>query len=118
MPTVLDMTVDGHHLEGVIGNAHLGRNSVRIRLSEGSNLNIATSQHYVTFTVPQEMLRVLQPRIQLQSTVTFSAKYSTGEKISNAPVLVKNVDYLDRGDIAYTLSVAPNEAVIDIPNPG
>lgn len=119
MPTVLDMEVGGIHLNNVIGKAY--RRSSRIRVSErvdGSSLNIGKVDHFVAFTLQPDLLPLLKPKLQLNSFIPFSARYSTGESLTRATAQVRDVNLMDSGDIEYTLSIGPNEAVLDGPAPG
>lgn len=119
MPTVLNMYINGEKLSDVVGSAKLARKSVRVSESlDGSSLNISSSRHIVTFTVPERLLRWFQPMLQLNSEVRFSGDYSTGETVKNAIVQVLGVNPLDRGEIEYILSVSPNEAVVRESEPG
>lgn len=119
MPKVLNMIVEGVRLNEVVGDAFLPGKSVKVTETlEGSSLNITLSAHLVAFTLPRELLALLQPVLKLHSEVRFSADYSTGEKVRDAVVQVKRVEPQDRGDVEYVFSVSPMDVVLDASETG
>lgn len=113
MPAVTNIVAGGIDFSGILGRAYVRSKSVRVsgRL-DGSSLNLGSSEHFVSFTVPRDMLPAAQRTLRLNSLVPFSAIYSTGEMVANAVVLVKGVEPLDGGEVEFTLAVGPNEAVL------
>lgn len=120
MPAVTNIRIGGVELDEVVGKAYYSpRGSVRLSDAlDGSSLNISTTQHMVTFTVPVELVPKVKAKLALNAFVEFSGRYSTSEMVDNAQVFVKDVNYLDSGDIEYTLSIAPYDAIIDESAPG
>lgn len=126
MPVVMNMVVAETSLGDVLGKAYISGISTRttartsgrltVRASEaldGSSLNLGTTPHLVTFTVPRgPQLTKVRPSLQLNASVNFSADYATGETINDAIVLVKDVNPLDNGDVEFTLRISPGDAIV------
>lgn len=119
MPTVADISVDNIQLGEVLGIVQPEGKSVFTSESlDGSSLNVASNPHRVVFTLPKTLLHRFRSHLQLNKTVRFDAKYSTGETVRNAMVLVTDVTPLDQGDVQYTVSLASGEAILRESEPG
>lgn len=115
MPTVKDIMIGGIALADVTGRAY--SRSTRIRVSDnldGSSLNLVSTGHVVSFAAPRDAAGGLRKILRLNAVIPLSCRYSTGESLRDAPVLVREVNPLDDGDTEYVLEVGPNEALLDM----
>lgn len=119
MPTATDMEIDSIELTDVVGKAYRrGRGVTTTEQLDGSSINVAKREHLVSFVLEADLLPMLKSTLLLNETVTFSARYSTGERVDKAAVVVIKVEPLDSDAVEYTLAVGPGEAVLDAPAPG